>query len=310
MTRARRDPWSAVALSLVVPGLGHIYAGQPRHAARSFLLALATGVGVLALLLWYPLGSFSVPVALLTTLFVYLGVAADAARTAKRAPQPYALKRYNRWYVYAGVCLAVVVGGQLQASATRIHLVRAYRIPSGAMTPTLLVGDWLFVSPRSLTPQELRHGLLAVYEMPLEPDLLVIKRIVGLPGDTLSMVDGLLYLDGRLVDEPYVREAAPTADRTDPAMRQWQLAHFVGEDPESYQPSMNNWGPLFVPRDSLFFLGDSRTQSFDTRYHGLVAFAWLRGQPMHIYFSYDPQGGGPLPFFTAIRWDRLGRSFP
>jgi len=66
VTRARRDPWSAVALSLVVPGLGHVYAGQPRHAARSFLLALATGVGVLALLLWYPLGSFSVPVALLT----------------------------------------------------------------------------------------------------------------------------------------------------------------------------------------------------------------------------------------------------
>jgi len=136
----------------------------------------------------------------------------------------------------------------------------------------------------------------------------VVKRLIGLPGDTISMESGVLYWNGDRVDEPWVIRTDPSAN-ADPMgraqMRHWQLPHYVGREREHYSPDLNNWGPLVVPRDSFFMMGDNRDGSYDGRYWGFLPRKNVRGRPLVVYFSYDPSTYKPLPFVTNVRWTRL-----
>ena len=195
-------------------------------------------------------------------------------------------------------------------------LVKAFRISSGSMERTLLVGDFLFVNKAiygaripligSRTPaiREPRHGDIVVFRSPIE-DSVLVKRLVGMGGDTLLMRDSRLIRNGVEVPEPYAQPPLPgTADLADPEMA-WQLKHYVGSDPSGYRPTVRNWGPLVVPPDSLFMMGDNREGSRDSRFWGFVPRANVQGRPMLVYFTYDPSHYRPLPFLTAIRWGRL-----
>jgi len=202
----------------------------------------------------------------------------------------------------------------------RTFLVEAFRIPSGSMENTLLVGDFLFVNKalygaevplahRHLPAvREPRRGELVVFDSVEEPGRTLVKRLVGLPGDTLAMQHGTLIRDGRPVDEPYAVNVDP--DRSESAenrdrMRAWQLPHVVGAGARSYRPDLNDWGPLVVPPDSLFFLGDNRDGSYDGRYWGFVPRGNVEGRPMFIYFSYEPDGWKAPSFFARVRWARI-----
>ena len=81
-------------------------------------------------------------------------------------------------------------------------------------------------------------------------------------------------------------------------MRSWQEAYYVGPDRERYQPDLHDWGPLVVPAGSYFMMGDNRDCSYDGRYWGFLPRQNVRGQPMFIYYSYDPSSWRALPFIT------------
>jgi signal peptidase I len=201
----------------------------------------------------------------------------------------------------------------------RTFVVEAFHIwPSGSMERTLLIGDFLFVNkalygaevpvvhrrlPGFREPGRLD---LVIFQSVEDPGLTVVKRIVGVAGDTLAMRDNVLFRNGLAAGEPYIDRRLPDAsDPSDPRMRGWQLRHYRGDRPEAYQPTLKNWGPLVVPPDSFFVMGDNRDESYDSRYWGFLGRDRIRGAPMLVYFSYDRNGGLPLPILTAIRWDRL-----
>jgi signal peptidase I len=201
----------------------------------------------------------------------------------------------------------------------RTFVLEAFHIwPSGSMERTLLIGDFLFVN-KALYGAEIPvvhrrlPGLrdpelldVIVFKSVDDPRLTVVKRIIGTPGDTLAMRANQLYRNGILADEPYVvRSGAADEDVFDPRMRAWQLSHYTGPDPRTYRPTLKNWGPIVVPPDSFFVMGDNRDDSYDSRYWGLLGRDRIRGSPFLVYFSYDRNGRLPLPFVTAIRWDRL-----
>ena len=144
-----------------------------------------------------------------------------------------------------------------------------------------------------------------VFDSVEDPGISVVKRIVGVSGDTIGMKDNVLFLNGIRVDEDYVVRGN-SSDPRDPRMRSWQLKYLVdGQDRRSYRPTLKNWGPLVVPPDSFFVMGDNRDNSYDGRYWGFLGRDRIRGKPLFVYYSYDKRGLFPLPFLTAIRWSRF-----
>ena len=199
----------------------------------------------------------------------------------------------------------------------RTMLVGAFHITSGSMERTLLVGDVLFVNKAlygaevPLTNKHLpafrqpRRGDVVVFDSAEEPGLTVVKRIIGVPWDTIEMRDNVVLINGTPLDEPHTVVTSQPGDPADAKMRAWQLRYFIGEDPSHYVPSLKNWGPLAVPPDSFLMMGDNRDFSYDSRYWGFLGRDRIMGKALIVYYSYDKNGLLPLPFFTAVRWRRL-----
>lgn len=199
----------------------------------------------------------------------------------------------------------------------RTFAIEAFRIPTASMEKTLLVGDFLLVNKAVYgaqvpgTPLRLpafgdpERGDVVVFTPPHEPDKNYVKRLVGMPGDTLQMRDKVLFRNSRIIPEPYVQHGDPM-DVHSPAMH-WQVAYLVQPpDRRPYRPTRDNWGPLIVPGDRYFVLGDNRDDSEDSRYWGFVEGASVKGKPLLVYYSFNPRTLRYAPWITEIRWDRIG----
>jgi len=134
-----------------------------------------------------------------------------------------------------------------------------------------------------------------------------VKRLVGLPGDTLAMRDAVLIRNGVALAEPYVSHSDSGADPVWEEFR-WQSNFLVrtAGAAVAYHPSRNNWGPLVVPGGQYFVLGDNRDNSLDSRYWGFVPDSLLRGRPEVVYFSFSPDSSDDFAWLTHVRWMRLG----
>jgi signal peptidase I len=199
----------------------------------------------------------------------------------------------------------------------RALLVEAFRIPSGSMEGTLLIGDFLFVNKalygaeipivnkRLPAFREPKRYDIVIFTSPEDSRTNVVKRVIGMPGDTLSMVANTIYVNNEPLDEPYVLRTNPLTDPEVPRMRAWQVRYLVGRDPSTYRPSLKNWGPIVVPPDSFFVMGDNRDSSYDSRYWGFLGRDRIDGRPLFIYYSFDKRGLLPMPFLTNIRWGRI-----
>ena len=202
--------------------------------------------------------------------------------------------------------------------AVRAFVVEAFKIPTGSMENTLLVGDFLLVnkavygaeipgtSLRLPAVREPQRGEIIVFNPPHEPHKNYVKRLVGLPGDTLAMRQKRLFINGRPASEPYARHVDRRGDAVHPRMR-WQRGHLVASPAaRRYHPSRDTWGPIVVPRGQYFVLGDNRDNSEDSRYWGFVDRASIRGRPWLVYYSFDGKGGLSFPWLTSVRWSRIG----
>ena len=176
-------------------------------------------------------------------------------------------------------------------------LVQPFRIPSGSMEPTLRVGDFLLVDKQSygpagvldrllLPPARVQRGDLVVFHYPVTPELHLVKRVVGLPGDRIRMRGGRVLVNGRVLEEPYAfyspsrpngfRDDFPSLLEADPNvdLRWWIRLRAAVKD-----------GEVTVPANQYFVLGDNRNDSEDSRYWGFVPRSALVGRPLLVYFT-------------------------
>lgn len=231
-----------------------------------------------------------------------------ARRKEAEKPESNAAMEWTKSIVIAVVLFLVL----------RTFLVQTFVITSGSMEDTLLVGDMLMVNRAAMGSRipgtdiripgysDVERGDILVFDPPHEETLKLIKRLVGMPGDTLEMRNRVLYLNGEIVDEPYVVHS-DQPDEAHPWMS-WQRDHLVGDqDPRAYAPTRDNWGPLVVPEGHYFMLGDNREKSFDSRYWGLLEDWRLEGRAVFTYYSYNKDSYRPFPALREVRWNRIGR---
>jgi signal peptidase I len=219
----------------------------------------------------------------------------------------------------------------------RTFIVQTFVITSSSMEDTLLVGDFLILSKLAYGPKipgtnvhlpgytHPEAGDVVVFRPPHDPDLDVVKRLIGTPGDTLEMHDKVLFINGEAQDEPYVEHTDHEGDVAHPWMR-WQCGESVALSPdisgayrvpEGYRaamdsasggchPTRDNWGPVVVPPGHYFMMGDNRDDSVDSRYWGFLDGRKLKGEAVMIYYSYNPKLLRPLAFLRNMRPGRIG----
>jgi signal peptidase I len=261
-----------------------------------------------------------------------MGKASRRRRAGRIAPKRSAPAQRVSLAVRSRALIMSVLPALAIFLGARQLLAEAYHIPTGSMEPTLLVGDWLFVNKLRFGPHiPFMSWNLPGYASPARGDVTVfvsppqdvtiritpddvtptlVKRIVGVAGDTLLMRHGELTVNGSVVPSPSVF-SHPDAVAVEPqAFFGWQHQIEIRNSRFGQPvaaPSLHEWGPLVVPSGTVFMLGDNRDNSVDSRYYGLVPRANLRGTPMFVYFSYDPECGADYPCAaTAVRWRRLG----
>ena len=216
---------------------------------------------------------------------------------------------------FESIVIAVIL-----ALFIRTFVVQAFKIPTGSMENNLLIGDHLLVNKfvfgpaptrleRSLLPvTDIKRGDVLVFKYPEEPERDFIKRVIGLPGETLEVRDKKVLINGTPLDEPYAHYLTPVASASE--------FHEV----TSYDVR-DRYGPVTVPPDHFFMMGDNRDNSQDSRYWGFLPRENIKGKALVIYWSYesdredyqDEGAGATLKglgsvgahFFTRTRWDRM-----
>lgn len=283
-------------LSLLLPGVGQAASGRlARGVFFALFLALAMFLALMAFTRVPTVLGILLPAALLLGARIWSSADAWHSTTSVR------LLSWKRRAVFAAVVLGIllVIDGIGGAARTR-YFGSSFRLPAGSMEPTLREGDYFITLPRS--GGAARHGDIVVLRWPVDESKSFVKRVLALPGDTVGMRGGVLYLNGAAIPEPYAVKTTPAASQGGSDF-EWQRPYLVDQvSATSYQATRDDWGPLIVPTDSLFVLGDNRDNSLDSRYWGFLPRKNVLSRPHRIYFSRDPDDG--------IRWARIGSFIP
>ena len=222
-------------------------------------------------------------------------------------PQADSPAKKSIWREYA----EAIIIAMLLAFTIRVFVVQAFKIPSGSMIPSLLIGDHILVNKMAYgfqLPQDCKFDLsfppmtcyssksLIDFDRPERGDVIVfrypedeekdfIKRIVGKPGDTIQIRNKIIYVNGKPLDDK------TWTQRIDPGIIDGRIT------------PRDNIDPITVPTDSYFVMGDNRDQSLDSRFWGYVKIHKIKGRAFLVYWSWKGQGS----MSEWVRWDRIGK---
>jgi signal peptidase I len=208
---------------------------------------------------------------------------------------------------FESIVIAVIL-----AFLVRKWCFQAFKITNGTMENNLIIGDHHLVNKIHFAPagldkallpiRDIRRGDVVVFKSPEDPERDFIKRVIGLPGETLELRNTKVYINGEPLDEPYVHFLLPPR----------------GDDERTSFDVRDNYGPVTVPADHLFAMGDNRDNSQDSRYWGFLPQSYVKGRAVAVYWSfesnaadYERSGGEQIVsvvtgFFSKTRWSRLG----
>ena len=232
----------------------------------------------------------------------------NAGETADRAPAQKSVAREYGEAMFIALVLAVFI---------RTFFIQAYKIPSGSMEPTLLIGDHILVNkivyglrmPDSIFGLEIpglplgeyvfylapvHRGDVVVFVFPPDRSKDFIKRVIGVAGDTVAVKNGAVWLNGSQMPDPHAHFEVAAQDRSPVSPR-------------------DNFGPVTVPAGKLFMMGDNRDRSYDGRFWGFVDLNDVEGRATVIYLPWNEEKAdgasvlsNVLSWFEYIRWNRIG----
>jgi len=246
-------------LSLVTPGLGQIYNGQFKKGV-SYLVGFLFVYLVFSFLLFTYNGLIFY---LIVVLGVYLLILIDAVRGANKL-KAITLKPFNNWYIYLIIfLLGNVVMLSLLRWTVRNNIARPYKMPASSMAPTLLPGDHLIADMRIYKKPQ--RGDIIIFEFPKDPSKDFIKRVISMEGEKVEVIENKIYINEKLLDDPW--------------------GYFEEAGFAKKYPASEAFGPVVVPKDSLFVLGDNRNYSMDSRHWGFLDIKKVKGKALYLYWA-------------------------
>ena len=215
---------------------------------------------------------------------------------------------------FESIVIAVIL-----ALFIRTFVVQAFKIPTGSMEENLLIGDHLLVNKFAFGPTasavekavlpiaDIKRGDVLVFKFPVEPERDFIKRVIGLPGESVEVKERKIYINGTQVDDPHAHYLLPASSADYHEVTSYDVRE--------------RYGPVTVPPNHYFVMGDNRDNSQDSRYWGFLPRELVKGKALVIYWSYESErddyqdeGAGATirglgsvfaHFFTRTRWDRM-----
>lgn len=223
---------------------------------------------------------------------------------AQRMTDAATFKKSTIREYFESIVIAVIL-----ALFIRTWGVQAFKIPTGSMEPNLLVGDHLLVNKLIFAPTasaieravlpvtDIKRGDIIVFKYPEDPERDFIKRVIGLPRESVELRHKVVHVNGQPLTESYAHFLEPAGEG--------EVASFDVRE---------TYGPVTVPEDHYFVMGDNRDNSQDSRYWGFLPRSYVKGKALMVYWSFesetDPRSGGsiftaPLRLITGTRWSRL-----
>jgi signal peptidase I len=267
MKNKKRIPVIAAALSLVAPGLGQLYNGQILKGIIFFLAILL--IPTILFLAGLPGQFLGLAAVLIFTFCLWLFVIVEAFFAAKRKKE-VVLKGYNKWYIYLLIILLMngtyFIPGNFTANfASEVLGFRAYRMPTGSMEPTLLIGDYLITDSKYFKKNELQRRDLVIIQYPKDPSKDFSKRVITLEGEKIEIKNKQVYINDEALPESYV----------------------VHNDVNFGVATRDDFGPVTVPPSHCFVMGDNRDNSADSRFWGSIPLRNIKAKPLYIYWAKD-----------------------
>ncbi len=305
-TKYRRKPLTAIVLSLIMPGLGHVYCGR---IVKGLILAFLSSVFIPVIFGTLSVSHSSVRiaviiVALIASLIVWLVAVIGSWYTAKHTSADYILKDYNRWYVYVLLILMSTGSSTQIAFNVKSSVVEAFRVPVASNYPTIVPNDRFLANKLAYKTTDPKRGDLIVFLNPENRRINYIKRIVAVAGDTVEIIDSELYINDQKLHHQKLPQS--TLDNIRIKVKGEPLEGDVFEEINGdvkykiflarppHDQASHDFAKITVPAHHCFVLGDNRNLTRDSRHFGPVLLATIKGRADYLYFP-------------AKDWSRFGR---
>ncbi len=302
----RRFAWLAVGLSILMPGVGHVYCGK---LLRGLVYGLLYGVAipiVLGLLAYVGPASTALFGFLMVaaTLGIVVGAAADSHRLARRTKPDYEPKGYNCPAIY--ILLGLMIQGSCLGYTLHVRgsLFEAFRVPAASVYPAIVPNDRILVDKTAYRKADPQRGDLVVFKPPdTNWRIHYIKRIVAMAGDTVAIREGLLYVNGEALPREKVAPSAVKTPAVEVNGRVLEGDFFKETNSDCKytiflttpdDETVLNCDEVVIPEYHCFVLGDNRNYSLDSRHFGPIPYAALKGRADYVYWPAD-------------RWSRFGK---
>ncbi len=295
-SKTRRKPWTAVILSAILPGLGHIYCGQ-----------IVIGIALMfATSLFFPVLLFDTHrvkptssgieyglLLMFSLMTVLIGLVAmiDSYRQARRTRYDYELKDYNRWYVYLALTVIFCGGGIGYSLQIRDKYIEAFSIPTNSMVPTIRHGDRILANKTAYRQTDPKRGDIVLFANPDNRHQNYIKRIVALAGDTVEIKNSQLYVNDKKLE---IKKNRPLAFSTKQVKAKGtvftekndgaEYEIFLADEIDDNDVPPQNFEKMTVPKYTCFVLGDNRNHSHDSRNFGPIPLTSVRAKFGYLYF--------------------------
>ncbi len=285
----RRKSWIAVLLSFLSIPASYLYAGRPKRALGVTCLWMGLLPAFMILACKLPMSREAILFAMALAVAFPILIAVDIFQITRHS-QAAVLRPYQRWWVYLLTFMLSFIAIHVIFFLNRTFAAEAFIIPTQSMAPALNYNDRIIVDKLFFDAANLRRHDLGVFLNSKPNPATHVKRIVGLPGETIEIRDEKLFVDGVEVQDSYR-----------------DLDEAIVSPPE-----LSNWGPTVIPQRSYFVLGDNRRISLDSRIDGPIPFENFIGVVRLTYWSNHykfPKDHREPPIAEGIRWDRIGSRF-